>query len=281
MPWSGSGLILEARRIVEHDLNLILIKIQSAKNWGNWCKVDGIIEIKNDLSQINNPKKWDDIIFPINKIRDKVAHDDYYDPSKEEMDKVRKKAQEFHDWLISTARRYHRESKDFTFIQSFYHTLNGYKDRAKMILDEYGEHPPSVAEDEYGILFRKIHYKNLPDIIKHIEKRLMEINKSENVVKDDIDLLGDIPLDEDIVNSYCQGKPLMDKSNNFDKNGEGYNRKFAGQFRIEFRHVLGTDEEFSRDIYLPSVPPVNHFIRHVDYGNDCENRVYAREPDEI
>ncbi|MFW9937164.1 MAG: AAA family ATPase [Candidatus Thorarchaeota archaeon] len=37
-----------------------------------------------------------------------------------------------------------------------------------------------------------------------------------------IQILGDIPLDKDIVNSYCQGIPLMDKTSQFNRNGEGY-----------------------------------------------------------
>jgi MinD superfamily P-loop ATPase len=38
----------------------------------------------------------------------------------------------------------------------------------------------------------------------------------------EIDVLGEIPLDEDIVNSYCQGKPLMSIKNNYNSNGKGY-----------------------------------------------------------
>jgi MinD superfamily P-loop ATPase len=37
-----------------------------------------------------------------------------------------------------------------------------------------------------------------------------------------IEILGDIPLDQDIVNSYCQGTPLMEKNDEFDKNGPGF-----------------------------------------------------------
>ncbi|MFX1443773.1 MAG: P-loop NTPase [Promethearchaeota archaeon] len=37
-----------------------------------------------------------------------------------------------------------------------------------------------------------------------------------------IQVLGDIPLDDDIVNSYCQGKPLMNENSEF-KGGAGYN----------------------------------------------------------
>jgi MinD superfamily P-loop ATPase len=37
-----------------------------------------------------------------------------------------------------------------------------------------------------------------------------------------IKILGDIPLDSDIVQSYCQGTPIMDKNTKFDKEGAGY-----------------------------------------------------------
>jgi len=37
-----------------------------------------------------------------------------------------------------------------------------------------------------------------------------------------INILGDIPLDDDIVSSYCQGIPIMDKKCEY-KGGEGYN----------------------------------------------------------
>ncbi|MFX0017892.1 MAG: AAA family ATPase [Promethearchaeota archaeon] len=38
----------------------------------------------------------------------------------------------------------------------------------------------------------------------------------------DIQVLGDIPLDEDIVKSYCIGVPLMDSHGRFDTQGKGY-----------------------------------------------------------
>lgn len=38
----------------------------------------------------------------------------------------------------------------------------------------------------------------------------------------DIQVLGDIPLDEDIVKSYCIGVPLMDNHSRFDTQGKGY-----------------------------------------------------------
>jgi len=44
-------------------------------------------------------------------------------------------------------------------------------------------------------------------------KELKELN---------IPILGDIPLDDDIVQSYCKGEPLMDKNGRFSKQGAGY-----------------------------------------------------------
>ncbi|MFX1379958.1 MAG: AAA family ATPase [Promethearchaeota archaeon] len=40
--------------------------------------------------------------------------------------------------------------------------------------------------------------------------------------KESIKILGDIPLNSDIVESYCQGTPIMDKNSKFNKNGAGY-----------------------------------------------------------
>ena len=40
--------------------------------------------------------------------------------------------------------------------------------------------------------------------------------------KENIKILGDIPLDSDIVESYCQGTPIMDINAKFDKEGAGY-----------------------------------------------------------
>jgi MinD superfamily P-loop ATPase len=40
--------------------------------------------------------------------------------------------------------------------------------------------------------------------------------------REDIKILGDIPLDSEIVESYCQGTPIMDNNNNFNKDGPGY-----------------------------------------------------------
>ncbi|MFX0040522.1 MAG: AAA family ATPase [Candidatus Heimdallarchaeota archaeon] len=42
------------------------------------------------------------------------------------------------------------------------------------------------------------------------------------LAKENIEVLGDIPLDSDIIESYCQGTPIMDNNGKFNKNGAGY-----------------------------------------------------------
>jgi len=57
---------------------------------------------------------------------------------------------------------------------------------------------------------------NRSSLLGYKEKFLLELEEKG------IDVLGDIPLDEDIVSSYCQGIPLMETRRNSDKNGLGY-----------------------------------------------------------
>jgi len=40
--------------------------------------------------------------------------------------------------------------------------------------------------------------------------------------RENIKILGDIPLDSDIVESYCQGIPIMENNSNFNREGAGY-----------------------------------------------------------
>lgn len=42
------------------------------------------------------------------------------------------------------------------------------------------------------------------------------------LTENNIEILGDIPLDDDVVISYCQGTPLMDVDGEFNKEGEAY-----------------------------------------------------------
>lgn len=57
---------------------------------------------------------------------------------------------------------------------------------------------------------------NRSSLLGYKEKFLKELEEKG------IEILGDIPLDEEIVNSYCQGIPLMEESSTFDRDGAGY-----------------------------------------------------------
>jgi MinD superfamily P-loop ATPase len=56
---------------------------------------------------------------------------------------------------------------------------------------------------------------NRSSLLGYRDQFLKELNDKN------IKILGDIPLDDDIVNSYCQGIPLMAENSKF-KSGEGY-----------------------------------------------------------
>jgi MinD superfamily P-loop ATPase len=81
--------------------------------------------------------------------------------------------------------------------------------------------------------FGKLDLLRIIDLIKLLEKDYRAIVNRSSLLgfKDQfmkelkdigIHILGDIPLDKDIVNSYCQGIPIMDKTSQFDRMGEGY-----------------------------------------------------------
>jgi len=57
---------------------------------------------------------------------------------------------------------------------------------------------------------------NRSSLLGFKEKFLKELNEKS------IEILGDIPLDEEIVSSYCQGIPLMEEKSKFDRDGAGY-----------------------------------------------------------
>ena len=68
---------------------------------------------------------------------------------------------------------------------------------------------------------------NRSSLLGYKEKFLKELEENE------IEILGDIPLDEEIVSSYCQGIPLMEERSKFDGDGAGYK-----SFEIIFENLL-------------------------------------------
>jgi len=81
--------------------------------------------------------------------------------------------------------------------------------------------------------FGKLDLERIIQLIKLLNKDYKAIvNRSsllgfkdeflQELAEQNIEILGDIPLDDEIVQSYCQGIPLMDDSGKFDTNGAGY-----------------------------------------------------------
>ncbi|MFW9829260.1 MAG: P-loop NTPase [Candidatus Thorarchaeota archaeon] len=81
--------------------------------------------------------------------------------------------------------------------------------------------------------FGKLDLIRIMDLIKLLGKESRVIvNRSSllgfreqflnELEKENIKILGDIPLDPEIVESYCQGTPIMDNSSKFSREGEGY-----------------------------------------------------------
>jgi len=133
--------------------------------------------------------RWDDILGLMGRIRGKVEHKDYYDPSLEDLKKIREKSTEFADWLINKAKNYYRESSGFSLLQSFKLQLSEYNDNAKWKLEEYGEKPYIASEYEYLDQFKDVAYENLPDIMERTEERLRELTNSQDITTNDIKLL--------------------------------------------------------------------------------------------
>lgn len=81
--------------------------------------------------------------------------------------------------------------------------------------------------------FGKLDLKRILELIKLLQKEYKVIvNRSsllgfrdqflKELKEENIEILGDIPMDKDIVNSYCQGTPLMDTNGGYDKEGPGF-----------------------------------------------------------
>lgn len=148
------------------------------------------MDIKMILPQDDKEKnRWDNIIGRLSKIRGSVEHADLYDPSIEDLEKIREKTKEFTEWIIAKSKQYHSESSGFYLLDAFKFQLFSCNDRANWKLAEYGEKPYIATEYEYRDKFENVTYKNLPDTIKKAEERLKELKNVSEITKDDIELL--------------------------------------------------------------------------------------------
>lgn len=154
------------------------------------------------LSYIEDPKIWDDLINEMYKIRNKVEHDDYYDPKLERLTEIRKKAPEFKDWIIRVAKEYHKKSSKFTFRKSFYQLSNRYINEAEGIIQEYGENTPYTVKLDHSTELEEHPYQQLFELPRVLRKRLKNITKLEDIKRSDLEKLVQIVE----ILSYLKGK---------------------------------------------------------------------------
>ena len=99
----------------------------------------------------------------------------------------------------------------------------------ELLIDKADKVIPVTEPTKFG----KLDLLRIIELIKLLNKDFrVIINRSsllgykdrflKELEENNIITLGDIPLDDDIVSSYCQGKPLMDENSEF-KGGAGYN----------------------------------------------------------
>lgn len=145
--------------------------------------------VKSCLDYIEDPKEWNSLIDKINDIRQKVEHNDYYDPNPNKLLEVRRKAPEFKEWAIRVAKDYYKKSKNFTFKEAFFHLLNRYIIEAEGLLEEYGTETPYVVEPDYSLELEEYPYQQLSELIKTLKERLNSIAKLEDVERSDLERL--------------------------------------------------------------------------------------------
>ncbi len=99
----------------------------------------------------------------------------------------------------------------------------------ELLIDQADKIIPVTEPTKFG----KLDLERIIELIKLLKKDYKTIvNRSsllgfkdeflQELAEQKIEVLGDIPLDDEIVQSYCQGIPLMDNSGKFDINGAGY-----------------------------------------------------------
>lgn len=99
-------------------------------------------------------------------------------------------------------------------------------------VEELIQHADYIIPVTEPTKFGQLDLFRIIDLIKLLKKQFKVIVNRSNLLgfkqeffdelkESNIQLLGDIPLDKDIVQSYCEGTPLMG-DNSFNKSGEGY-----------------------------------------------------------
>lgn len=133
--------------------------------------------------------EWKTLITNISEVRDKVEHNDDYDPPQKKLVEIRKKAPEFAKWLLGVARTYAEKTPRYSFKQAFYRLLQEYVFDARGIIMQYGERAPHIARIGYLMEQEGLEYQNLPDLLKALNSTLNNFRDLEDVDRSDLENL--------------------------------------------------------------------------------------------
>lgn len=142
------------------------------------------VHVRSCLECVDNPKKWDELINSIQKIRSKIEHNDYYDPKESSLNKIREKIPEFTEWIIHVSEDYFKKSNNFTLKESFCYNLNLNINKAEMILEEYC----NDSSEEHPIDFND-YCSDLCKLMRVSKERLKEISNIEDIQRSDLENL--------------------------------------------------------------------------------------------
>lgn len=147
--------------------------------------------IKNLLAYIEDPKVWENLINEIDNIRQRVEHNDSYDPKPNRLKAIRKRAPEFKDWINRVGKEYFKKSKHFTFKQAFCQLSDRYMIESEWILKKYGE-APYVTKPDYSLELKEYPYHQLTQSIEVLRDRLKTIRELKGITRSDLEKLIEI-----------------------------------------------------------------------------------------
>ena len=143
--------------------------------------------VKPHLSMVTDDSdKWDQTINTLNNLRRRSEHQDYEIPKKNVLEELRKKAPEFHKWMISARDEYFKQ--EFSVLQQFRLNSRIYIQQVESALNDYGDDIPySVKQDL--ISEAEFQYRDIKPLSDTLVSRLAEIRIQSDITGKDIDTL--------------------------------------------------------------------------------------------
>ena len=141
------------------------------------------------FEEIEISDKWNALIKNISEIRNKVEHNDEFDPPQKKLIQIREKAPEFAKWLIDVADVYMKKTTRYSFKRAFHRLLHAYVFDARRIIMEYGEKAPHIANIGYLLKQDGLEYRDLPDLLKALETKLNQFGELKDIERSDLENL--------------------------------------------------------------------------------------------